>query len=262
VFLVLHLSGDPVALLVAPETPPAEIERLRHAMGFDAPLSTQYVVFLRSAVQGDFGQSLRFGQPALQLVTERLQGTLELAVVSICLAVAVAVPIGILSAVKPHSLYDMLAMFLALLGQSMPTFFLGIVLILVLSVQLRLLPTGGRGDLQQLLMPSITLAAWGMASIARLTRSAMLEVLSPDYIRTARAKGLREMRVLVGHALRNVAIPIVTVIGLQFGALLGGAVVVESVFSWPGMGRLIIQAINTRDYPVVQAGVFFIAVGF
>lgn len=262
VFVVLRLSGDPVAMLVAPDTPPAEVEKVRHAWGFDAPLSTQYLVFIKSVLVGDFGRSLRFGEPAMDLVRTYLPPTLELAIVSICLAVIVAVPIGILSATRPNSIYDTLAMCVALIGQSMPTFLLGIALILVFAVQWRVLPTGGRGEWYQLILPSVTLAAWAMAAIARLARSATLEVLRRDYIRTARGKGLSERRLLIVHVLRNVAIPIITIIGLQFGALLGGAVVVETVFAWPGLGRLIVQAISNRDYPVVQAGVFVIAVGF
>ncbi len=262
VFLVMRLSGDPIALMVSPDTPPAEIARLRHELGFDQPLVVQYLVFLRDAAHGNFGQSLRFAEPARTLVLERVEPTLELALLSIVLAIVVAIPVGVLSALKRNSLYDAVAMAAALLGQSMPTFFLGIVLILVFSVQLQLLPAGGRGEWFQLLMPAATLGAWNMASIARLTRSAMLEVIGKDYIRTARAKGLGELAVLIGHAFKNFAIPIVTVLGLQFGALLGGAVVVETVFAWPGMGRLVIQAINVRDYPVVQAAVFLMAVGF
>lgn len=262
VFVVTRLSGDPITLLVAPDTPLADIERLRHDMGLDAPIFDQYVRFLGEVTRGDFGRSIRFGEPAMRLVLDRLPPTLELAVVSLTLAVVVAVPIGILSALKPNSAYDGVAMAAALVGQSAPTFFIGVVLILVFAVQLRLLPTGGRGEWNQVLLPSVTLAAYSMASIARLTRSAMLEVVSKDYIRTARAKGVSESGVLVRHALKNVGIPLITIIGLQFGALLAGAVVVETVFAWPGMGRLLIQAIGTRDYPVVQAGVFLIAVGF
>jgi peptide/nickel transport system permease protein len=262
VFVVTHLSGDPVALLLPPDTPPSEINRLRREMGLDAPLSVQYIKFLRDASVGDFGRSIRLGEQAMVLVLQRLGPTAELAFAALTLAVLVAVPVGILSALKPNSFYDQIAMVLTLLGHSMPTFFLGIVLILVFSVQLRLVPTGGRGEWFQLLLPAVTLAAFAMASIARLTRSAMLEVISKDYIRTARAKGLTGRRVILDHALKNVAIPIVTIVALQFGALLAGAVVTETVFAWPGMGRLMVQAIAARDYPIVQAGVFVVAVGF
>jgi peptide/nickel transport system permease protein len=262
VFLVMRLSGDPITLLVAPETPVADIERLRHEMGLDAPLIVQYVRFLGEVARGDFGRSIRFGDPAMDLVLERLRPTAELAVVSLLLAMLVAIPIGLFSAVKPNSVYDRAAMALALLGQSTPAFLAGIVLILVFSVQLKLLPTGGRGQWYQLILPALTLGAWAMASIARLTRTAMLEVIGKEYVRTARAKGLPERAIVMRHALKNAAIPLVTIVGLQFGGLLAGAVVTETVFSWPGMGRLMIQSIGVRDYPVVQAGVFLVAVGF
>src|SRR5262245_9225087 len=262
VFVVTRLSGDPISLLVAPDTPVADIDRLRHAMGLDAPIATQYARFLSDVARGDFGQSLRYGEPAMGLILERLGPTLELAMASLGLAVLVAIPVGVFSAMKPNTLYDRALMALALLGQSTPAFLAGIVLILVCSVQLRLLPTGGRGQWLQLVLPAVTLGAWTMASIARLTRTAVLEVIRKDYIRVARAKGLGEAAILIRHAMKNAAIPLVTIIGLQFGALLAGAVVVETVFSWPGMGRLMIQAIGTRDYPVVQAGVFLVAAGF
>lgn len=262
VFLVMRLSGDPITLLVAPDTPVADIERLRHEMGLDAPLTIQYVRFLSEVVRGDFGHSIRFGEPAMDLVLERLRPTTELAVVSLLLALLVAIPVGLSSAVRPNSAYDRAAMALALIGQSTPAFLAGIVLILVFSVQLKLLPTGGRGQWYHLILPALTLGAWAMASIARLTRTAMLEVLGKEYMRTARAKGLPERSAILRHALKNAAIPVVTIVGLQFGGLLAGAVVTETVFSWPGMGRLIIQSIGVRDYPVVQAAVFLVAVGF
>ena len=262
IFIVMHLSGDPVALMLPPDAPRSEIERLRSTLGLDAPLSMQYVRFLRNLTVGEFGESLRSREPALNLVLERIRPSLELATTAIVIAVVLAVPVGILSATRPNSGRDLMAMAFILIGQSTPTFFLGIILILIFSVQLGLLPTGGRGTWQQIVLPSATLAAWAMASIARLTRSAMLEVLREDYIRTARAKGLSPRLVLTRHALRNAAVPILNVIGINFGALLGGAIVVETIFSWPGLGRLVVQGIYNRDYPVVQAGVFVIAVGF
>lgn len=262
VFMVLRLSGDPVAMMVAPDTPPAEIDRVRHEMGFDQPMIIQYGSFLGNVSRGDFGNSLRFGESATGLVIDRVAPTMELAIFSILLTIIIGVPVGALSALKRNSIYDSIAMAIALIGQSAPTFFIGIVLILLFSVQFQLLPAGGRGEWFQLILPVVTLGAWNVASIARLTRSAMLDVMGKDFIRTARAKGLGESGVLVNHAAKNIAIPIITVLGLQFGALLGGAVVVETVFAWPGMGRLVIQAINTRDYPVVQASVFLLASGF
>lgn len=262
VFVVLRLSGDPVALLLPPDAPRSEILRLRKALGLDTPLWLQYVRFLARIAHADFGESLRSHEPAMHLIMGRIGPSLELAVVSIILAVTIAVPVGILSATRPNSFQDLAAMVFALLGQSTPTFLLGIILILIFSVQLRILPTGGYGSWTQLILPTITLAAWAVASIARLTRSVLLETLHEDYIRTARAKGLAERVVLLRHALRNALIPILNIIGINFGALLGGAFVVETIFSWPGIGRLIVQSVYNRDYPVVQAGVFVIAVGF
>jgi peptide/nickel transport system permease protein len=262
VFVVTRLSGDPIALMVAQETPPAEVEALRDRMGLNDPLPIQYAIFLRDAARGDFGNSIRQRQDALDLVVDRIPTTLRIALAAFALAAVVALPIGVLSAVRPNSLIDNVAMVLALVGQAVPTFFLGIILILVFAVRFRWFPTSGLESSSGLVLPAVTLGAFAMASITRLTRAAMLEVLSQDYVRTARAKGLREATVVNRHALRNALVPVVTIMGLQFGGLLGGSVVTETVFALPGMGRLIIQAIGNRDYPVVQAGVFLIAVGF
>ncbi len=262
VFVVARLSGDPISLLVAPETPPAEIQALRDRLGLNDPLPVQYAVFLRQAVQGDFGTSLRYRQDALQVVLDRVPATLQIAAAAFAFAVVIALPVGILSAVRPNSVFDNVAMLFALVGQAVPTFFLGIVLILLFAVQLGWFPTSGLNSPTGLVLPAITLGAFAAASIARLTRSAMLEVLGQDYVRTARAKGLGEQSVVRGHALRNALVPVVTIMGLQFGTLLGGSVVTETVFALPGLGRLIIQSIGNRDYPVVQAGVFLIAIAF
>ncbi|MDP9364673.1 MAG: ABC transporter permease [Chloroflexota bacterium] len=262
VFVVVRLSGDPIALLVAPDTPPDEIARLRDRLGLNAPLPVQYGIFVRDALTGDFGTSLRYNRDALDVVTERIPATLQIALAAFALAVVVAVPVGILSAVRPNSLLDNVAMLLALVGQAVPTFFLGIVLILLFAVRLGWFPTSGLGSPAGLVLPAITLGAFAMASITRLTRASMLEVLGQDFVRTARAKGLGEALVVNRHALRNALVPVVTIMGLQFGALLGGSVVTETVFALPGMGRLIVQSIGNRDYPVVQAGVFLIALAF
>jgi peptide/nickel transport system permease protein len=262
VFVVMRLSGDPTPLLLPPDAPRSEIFRLRTELGLDRSLPVQYAVFLGNLIRGDFGQSIRFKGSALAVVTERLPATLELGLTSFGLAILVAIPIGLLSAVYRNTLLDHAAMTLALVGQSAPTFFLGILFILVISVNLGLVPTSGRGDWRHLVLPAVTLGLFAMASIARLTRSAMLEVLRADYIRTARAKGLAETLVIVKHALKNAAIPIVTITGLHFGSLLAGAVVTETVFAWPGIGRLAIQSIYNRDYPVVQCVVFLSAVLF
>jgi ABC-type dipeptide/oligopeptide/nickel transport system permease component len=262
VFLVMRLSGDPAVLLLPQEASTQDVMRLRQELGLDDPLPTQYLRFLGHTALGNFGESLRHREPAMGLVRDHLWATLELALAAFFLATLVAVPIGVLAAVRPNTWYDHAVMSLALIGQSAPTFWIGIMLILVGGLRLRWFPIGGRGTAAHLVMPAITLGAFAMASIARLTRSAMLDVTRLDYITTARAKGVSEGRVVWRHALKNAAIPVVTIMGLQFGALLGGAVVTETVFSWPGIGRLAIQGIYNRDYPVVQATVFIAAVFF
>jgi ABC-type dipeptide/oligopeptide/nickel transport system permease component len=240
----------------------AEVETLRQQLGFNDPLYVQYWRFASQAVQGDLGASLYHRVPAIDLILERLPASLELAGAAMLIALLVSIPLGILSAVKRGSLWDMASMLGALFGLSMPHFWLGIMLILLFSVTLGWLPTSGRGSLAQLVMPSIALGLSLMAMFARLTRSVMLEVLSQDYVRTARAKGLREKIVIGKHALKNALIPLVTVAGMQFGFLIGGTVIIETVFAWPGVGRLVVQAIFSRDYPLVQATVLVLAVIF
>ena len=259
VFVVMRLSGDPTPLLLPPDAPQSEIFRLRKELGLDRSLPVQYAVFLGNLVRGDFGQSIRFKGAALAIVTERLPATLELGLTSFGLAILLAIPIGLLSAVYRNTLLDHAAMGLALVGQSAPTFFIGILFILLISVNAGLVPTSGRGDWRHLVLPAATLGLFGMAPIARITRSAILEVLRADYIRTARAKGLAETLVIAKHTLKNAAIPIVTITGLNFGGLLAGAFVTETVFAWPGIGRLAIQSIYARDYPVVQCVVLLSA---
>jgi peptide/nickel transport system permease protein len=262
VFVVMRLSGDPVPLLLPPDAPIAEMERLRHDMGLDRPIYVQYGVFINQAVQGDFGRSIHFRTSAMQVVWERVPATLELAFVSFVCALVVAIPAGVVSAIRRGSVYDNIVMGVALVGQAAPTFYIGIMLILVFSLRLNLFPTSGRGGWQNLVLPGVTLGAFAMASIARITRSAVLEIMRADYIRTARAKGLPEFWTLAKHIMRNAAIPIVTIVGLQLGNLLGGAVVTETIFSWPGIGRLAIQSIYNRDYPIVQSCVFITAAMF
>jgi ABC-type dipeptide/oligopeptide/nickel transport system permease component len=259
VFVLMRLSGDPVPLMLPPDAPRSEIFRVRAELGLDQPLPLQYAVFLANVAHGDLGRSIHMRMPALQLAAERLDATIQLALASFTIAVLIALPAGLVSALRRDTLWDHSLMSLALLGQAAPTFYIGIMLILVLGLQLGLLPISGRGGWQNLVMPAITLGAFAMASIARLTRSAVLDVSRADFIRTARAKGLREASILTGHNLKNAAIPIVTIMGLQFGTLLGGAVVTETVFSWPGIGRLAIQSIYNRDYPVVQSAVLLMA---
>jgi len=262
VFGVMRLSGDPVPLLLPPDAPRSEIFRVRRELGLDRPLPVQYGVFLANALRGDFGRSIHYREPAFAVVRGYLRATAELGLTAFLLAAIVAVPVGLLSAVKRNSPIDYVAMAVALVGQAAPTFFLGILFILLLSLKADLFPTGGRGDWTHLALPALTLGAFAMASIARVTRSAVLEVLRADYIRTARAKGVAEWLVVVKHTLKNAALPIVTITGLQFGTLLGGAVVTETVFAWPGIGRLAIQSIYNRDYPVVQCAVFLSAIVF
>ena len=262
VFVVMRLSGDPVPLLLPPDAPIAEMERVRRDLGLDQPIMVQYGIFLANVVRGDFGRSIHFRQPAMEVARSYLRATFELGLVAFAVAVVVAFPIGVLSAVRRNSPLDHVAMGLALVGQSAPTFFIGILFILILALRFDLFPTSGRGDWRHLVLPALTLGAFTMASIARITRSAVLEVLRADFVRTARAKGVSEVWVVAKHTLRNAALPILTITGLQFGTLLGGAVVTETVFAWPGIGRLAIQSIYNRDYPVVQSTVFIAAVLF
>jgi len=262
VFIVMRLSGDPVPLLLPPDAPIAEMERLRTEMGLDRPIYVQYGVFVRQALKGDFGRSIHFRTAAMNVVWERVPATLELAFASFLCAIVVAIPAGVLSAIKRGSSYDNIVMGVALVGQAAPTFYIGIMLILVCSLWLGLFPTSGRGEWRHLVLPAVTLGAFAMASIARITRSAVLEILRADFIRTARAKGLPELVTIAKHTMRNAAIPIITIVGLQFGNLLGGAVITETIFSWPGIGRLAIQSIYSRDYPIVQSVVFLTAAMF
>jgi ABC-type dipeptide/oligopeptide/nickel transport system permease component len=257
-FLLMHLSGDPVAAIL-PEATEADRALLREAMGFDRPLLVQYGAFLVRAIQGDFGQSLYHRSPALALVIERMPTTLLLTLLALLLAVVIAIPVGILTAVKRYSVYDHCATVAVLLGQSMPVFWTGIMLILLFAVSLQILPVSGWDSWQATVLPTITLGTFQAPLFLRMARSAMLEVLGLDYVQTARAKGLDEWLVIAKHALKNAAIPIVTVIGLQFGVLLGGALVTETVFAIPGTGRLIFRAIGQLDFPVVQAGVMMLS---
>jgi len=261
-FFFIHLSGDPVMLMLPADASNQEIEDLRQQLGFNDPIYVQYLRFAWQALRGEFGQSLYYKVPAMQLILERLPASLELAVAAMLIALVVAVPIGIISAMRRGSLLDMGSMLGALFGLSMPHFWLGIMMIMIFSVKLGWLPTSGRGTLAHLIMPSVALGLSLMAMFARLTRSVMLEVLSLDYIRTARSKGLKEWIVVAKHAFKNALIPLVTVAGMQFGFLLGGTVIIETVFAWPGVGRLVVQAIFNRDYPLVQAVVLVLAVIF
>jgi peptide/nickel transport system permease protein len=257
-FAILHVSGDPVSLMM-PEAPEADRAALRQAMGFNEPLPVQFVRFVGKIGRGDFGHSFFHRAPALPLVLERMPTTLLLTVLAMALSLSIAVPVGILSAVRRNSLFDHGATFVVLLGTSMPVFWTGIMLMLLFAVQLRLLPVSGWAGWSALVLPALTLASASTPLLLRIVRSSMLDVINLDYVRTARAKGVSEWLVICHHALVNAALPLVTVAGLQFGLLLGGAVVTESVFAVPGVGRLIVGAIRQLDFPIVQAGVFLLA---
>lgn len=255
VFLFLNASGDPVRMLMPIEATEADIERMRVALGLDRPLMVQYADFLWKALQGDFGTSLRARRPAIDVVLDALPATLELAFAALVLATAISLPLGILAAVRRNSVIDWVATAVSVLGQSMPVFWLGILMILVFSVKLGWLPASGRGHWTALIMPALALGWYMNALMSRMTRTAMIEVLNQPYIRTARAKGLSRRRVILRHAFGNARIPIVTIWGLQAGAMLTGTVITETVFSWPGLGRASIYALQSRDYPVVLASI-------
>jgi peptide/nickel transport system permease protein len=261
-FMLTHLSGDPTDLILPADATDEARRAFREKHGLDRPLWVQFTSFSWHALQGDFGNSLRFGDSAINLVAERMSATTELAVAALALAVTFGVPAGVVAAYWRNTSIDVAVRGMTLIGQAVPSFYLGILSIVIFAVWLRWLPTGGRGTWSQLLLPAATLSLNLVALIARVTRSSMLDVLGQDYIRTARSKGLGETAVVWLHALRNAFIPVLTVIGLQVGFLLGGVVVTETVFSWPGVGRLAIQAIYARDFPVVQAVVFLFAMIF
>ena len=264
-FGLMFLTGDPTELLLgagADLMSQEDIEAFRHARGFDRPWLVQYADFARGAIQGDFGDSLRHHRPAFSVVLERMPATIQLSLFALLISVIFAIPVGVISATRPNSWYDYLSMTGALIGQSVPSFWLGILLMLFFGVYLKWLPISGRGTWQHLVLPGVTLAAFSLARNARLTRSSLLEVMQQDYMRTARAKGLHENLIIYRHGLRNALIPLVTMVGLQIGFLLGGSVIIESLFAWPGIGRLIIQSIYNKDFPVVQAGVTLLAIIF
>jgi len=262
VFALVHLSGDPVLLMVSPDAPPEVVTTTRHVLGFDRPLYEQFGRYLGNALQGNLGVSLRMNRPVTTLILERLPATLQLTVAALVIAVVVAIPAGIVSAVKRGTLIDRLAMAGAVAGQAIPIFWLALLLIAFFGVRLRWLPVYGSGSLAHFVLPAVSLSTIIMGRLARLVRSSMLEVLGQDYVRTARAKGVGESRVLAVHALKNAAIPIVTLLGLQFAQLLGGAVVTETIFAWPGIGRLVVEAIFNRDFPVVQGVVLLVSLIF
>ncbi len=284
VFFLLHLiPGDPALTLLGQDATKEDLERLRNVLGLNEPLYIQLMVFLKNLFQGDMGISIFQDTPVITLISNHLPATLELAVVAMIIALLIAIPLGIISAVKQFSWLDYGSMFFAQIGVSMPVFWMGLLLIIAFSVNLNILPSFGRGEplldaflqtiqtgnlfylvdsLRHIILPAFTLGVMSAALITRMVRSAMLEVLKEDYIRTAEAKGVRGTVVIIKHAFRNALIPVVTIVGLQFGNLLGGAIVTETVFAWPGIGRLVITAISQRDFPVVQGCVLMIALIF
>ncbi|MBB3012317.1 ABC transporter permease [Cupriavidus alkaliphilus] len=262
IFLISRLSGDPLALLLPADAPPEVIEQTRQHLGLDQPLVAQYLVFLRNAITGDFGNSYRWQEPALGLILERLPATVELALAALAFSIAMAVPFGVLSAVWRGSWFDRFAKVFAMAGQAMPNFWVGLLLILLFAVQLNWLPAFGRDSWNSLVLPAIALGWYPVAAQTRVVRSAMLDVLDSDYIRMGRAMGLPERVLVWKYALRNAAIPLVTILGVYFAAMLGGAFVVEVIFAWPGVGRTVVEAVFARDFPVVQAGVMLTSVLF
>ena len=268
VYFILFQTGDPTFLSVSPDATVEEVARVRHQLGYDRPWYVQYGDFFSGLVQGDLGTSLRQRRPVFEVVTEKLPATLELTVAALVLSLLVALPAGIISATKRNSIWDNMAMLGALGGQSVPVFFLGIMLLYIFGGRLGWFPIGGKGqgglgdEIKHLVLPAITLGAVSMARNTRLVRSNLLEVLGQDYVRTARAKGLREYAVILRHALKNSLIPVVTIIGLDFSVLLGGAVVTETVFAWPGVGSMAIRAIGQKDFPVVVGAVTILSLLF
>jgi peptide/nickel transport system permease protein len=263
VFLFIHLiPGDPVEMMLGETATPANIEEIRHMLGLDKPLGVQFIDFFKNLLKGDLGESIFSRRPVMQLVMERYPATLKLAFASALIALLISIPLGILAAVHHYSWIDNVSMVFALLGVSMPNFWLGPLLIILFSLVLGWLPPSGYGGISYIILPALTLGTSMSASLTRLVRSSMLEVLDQEYIKTARSKGLREKLVIYRHALRNALIPVVTVFGMQIGALLSGALITETIFSWPGIGRLFIEAIFRRDFPLVQGCVLVIAITY
>lgn len=259
VFALVRLSGDPVQIMMPAEASQADIELMRASLGLDRPWVVQYWRFAARALQGDFGKSVRFRRPAMDLIAERYAATLELGGLAVLIVIAVALPVGVYAAVRRGTALDYTARAFAALGQAVPPFWLGLVLVLIFGVLLHLLPTSGRGTPLHVVLPGITLGWFAVAGLMRLTRSAMLDVLGSEYVKLARIKGLPERQVIWKHAFKNAALPVVTFAALLFVALLNGSIIVETVFGWPGLGLLVIEAVDSRDYPIVQAVVLILS---
>ncbi len=266
VFILLHITGDPVSLMVSRQASPEEIAELRQELGFDRPLLVQFGDFVWGALQGDFGNSFRYRQPAMELVMQRIPATIELATVALLMAVAMGVTMGILGGSNPNSIWDSMARGLGLLGQTIPTFWLGLILILVFALNLGWFPTYGRETIRilgielpdkSIVLPAFALSLFTTGQLVRFTRSAVMEVLNQDYVTTARSKGLGKLRIYSKYILKNAAIPLISIIGVQFSYLLSGSIYIETIFSWPGLGNLLAEAVGTRDFFLVQATAFF-----
>lgn len=262
IFMISRLSGDPILMLLPNDAPPSVIAETRASYGLDRPLVVQYLIFAQKALVGDFGRSYRWEMPALQLILERLPATVLLAVCGLGFSVALAVPIGVLSAVHRGGWIDRIGRVFAMLGQAMPAFWVGLLLILVFAIQLNWLPAFGHGTPAHVVLPAIALGWYPVAAQTRIVRSAMLDVLDSDHVRLSRALGTPERLIVWKYALRNAAIPLLTMLGVYFAAMLGGAFVVETIFAWPGVGRTVVEAVFSRDFPVVQAGVLFTSMLF
>jgi peptide/nickel transport system permease protein len=259
VFVVLRLSGDPVEAMLPDDATPEQIDAFRRVHGLDQPIHIQYYRYFANLAQGNFGNSLSERRPVVDLISGRIGYTLQLGSAAILIALVIGLPAGILAALYRNSLWDRLLMAGAFFGQSAPNFFIGIVLILIFSLQLRLLPSSGKGSWEHLILPALTLSTGLLASMARMMRSALLEVMNQDYVRTARAKGFAARQVVLRHCLRNAAIPVLTLFGLSIGVLIGGAAITETIFAWPGIGRFAVNAIASRDYPLIQFIVLLVA---
>ncbi len=263
IFFLIHLvPGDPVQAMLGETATPTDLEALRQALGLDKPLLTQWWLYMSNLFQGDLGTSLYSKQPIIEILIERFPATLELATAGLLVAILLALPLGSIAALRKDTIYDNGAMVFSLLGVSIPNFWLGPMLILLFSLMLGWFPVSGREGVLSLVLPAITLGTALAAILGRMVRSTLLEVLNEDYIRTARAKGLRESAIIIHHALRNASLPIITILGLQLGTLLGGAVITEIIFAWPGIGQLTIESIQRRDYPLVQACILLISLSY
>lgn len=262
VFFLVRLSGDPAALFLPPDAPKEQLEEFRETLGFNRPLYVQYSEFILNAARGDFGKSLSTREDALGMVFDRVPASLQLAFSSLALSLIVAIPVGIISAYKKNTIFDRIGVVFTVMGQAVPNFWLGLLLIFFFAVNLGWLPSSGGGSLAHMILPMITLSAYSVARFTRFTRSTMLDVLRKDYIRTAKATGTPINRILFHYALKNTLIPIITLVALDFGVLLGGAVITETVFAWPGIGMLLLNSLLSRDFAVVLAGVFFISVSY